>query len=281
MDFTFFSVGRNNTSKYTTANITCAAHYERNDTTTTLLASFNSNATGLRLIEARRSTSYITGKHPGDLILIFHTNRFDIFNKSIAIHISERIFSSNKTECALNLAERDQQIPINATIQVSGRNQYLLFNGIIHTSGILSFNLICKSNMVVNPANETSIKFGMSNFSGVASSITYDVVSDDAFSEVSVCIQQNFFAVPSTLDNNFRMVKMDASGFNEGCGLCVVSGKNGSSGKLFSITKRTSRASIFVLDHQRVPSYSGSLAKIEADTVTSSGSLLHIQATVK
>ena len=28
--FTFFSVGRNNTSKYTTANITCATRYERN-----------------------------------------------------------------------------------------------------------------------------------------------------------------------------------------------------------------------------------------------------------
>ena len=92
--------------------------------------------------------------------------------------------------------------------------------------------------MVLNPANETSIKFGMSNFSGVASSITYDVVSDAAFSEVSVCIQIKKFAVPSTLDNNFRMVKMDVSGFNKGCGLCVVSGKNGSSGKLFSITKK-------------------------------------------
>ena len=41
-----------------------------------------------------------------------------------------------------------------------------------------------------------------------------------------------------------------------------------------------SKASIFVLDHERVQSYSGSLAKIQADTVTSSGSLLHIQATV-
>ena len=116
------------------------------------------NASGIYLISSSRKKSYIVRKDPGELVLKFHIEKYNIFNQNLSLKISNVVFSENSTECMLKI-NKYEQISFNAAVITDGSMQELTFRLNASTGNTTELVMECMTNLRRNPFVAQDISF--------------------------------------------------------------------------------------------------------------------------